>query len=75
MKSKDPAWQERVAFNRKEIMRTFRDIRSATVDEIDLVCLQNFCQFALALMQMEGEKKWARAKVNAEIMSLIEDGK
>jgi hypothetical protein len=31
--------------------------------------LQNFLLFSLALMQMEGPKKWELAKLNAEIMS------
>lgn len=65
----DPLWRTKVAHTRKEAMRTIRDIRAGDVNETDLDMLQNFVQFALALMQMEGEKKWARAKVNAEIMS------
>jgi hypothetical protein len=50
-------------------MRVIREIRAGNVNEEDLDMLSNFVQFSLALMQMEGEKKWARAKVNAEIMS------
>lgn len=72
----DPLWRAKVSHTRKEAMRTIRDIRSGTVNEDDLDMLQNFVQFSLALMQMEGEKKWARAKVNAEIMSYtIKEGK
>jgi hypothetical protein len=50
-------------------MRVIREIRQGDVNEEDLDMLQNFVQFSLALMLMEGERKWARAKVNAEIMS------
>ena len=65
----DPLWRTKVAHTRKEAMRTIRNIRSGDVNEEDLDKLQNFVQFSLALMLMEGDKKWARAKVNAEIMS------
>jgi len=50
-------------------MRIIAEIRSGKVNEEDIDMLQNFVQFSLALMLMEGERKWARAKVNAEIMS------
>lgn len=65
----DPLWRVKVNHTRKEAIRVIREIRAGTVNEEDLDMLQNFVQFSLALMQMEGEKKWARAKVNAEIMS------
>lgn len=65
----DPLWRTKVAHTRKEAMRTIRNIRAGDVNEEDLDKLQNFVQFSLALMLMEGDKKWARAKVNAEIMS------
>ena len=65
----DPLWRNKVGHTRKEAMRTIRNIRAGDVNEIDLDMLQNFVQFSLALMLMEGEKKWARAKLNAEIMS------
>lgn len=69
MKNLDPLWRTKVDHTRKEAMRVIREIRAGDVNEEDLDMLQNFVQFSLALMQMEGEKKWARAKVNAEIMS------
>ena len=65
----DPLWRAKVTHTRKEAMRVIREIRAGDVNEEDLDMLQNFVQFSLALMQMEGAKKWARAKVNAEIMS------
>ena len=65
----DPIWRIKVDHTRREAMRVIREIRAGNVNEEDLDMLQNFVQFSLALMQMEGEKKWARAKVNAEIMS------
>ena len=74
MTSPDPQWRNKVGHTRKEAMRTIRNIRAGDVNEIDLDMLQNFVQFSLALMLMEGEKKWARAKVNAELMNYMKDG-
>lgn len=71
MKKVDPLWQAQVDAVRTGIMQVMRDIRTGTVDELDLDKLQNFCLFSLALMQAEGPRKWARAKVNAELMSLM----
>ena len=65
----DPLWRTKVAHTRKEAMRTIREIRQGDVNEADLDKLNNFIQFCLALMLIHGEKSWARAKVNAEIMS------
>ena len=56
-------------------MRILRDIRSGHVNEHDLDMLQNFIQFALALMQAEGSKKWELAKMNAELMNYMKDEK
>lgn len=66
----DPEWQARVDAARAGVMQALRDIRTGTIAEEDVDKLQNFCLFALALMQMEGPQKWALARVNAEIMSL-----
>jgi hypothetical protein len=55
-------------------MRTIRNIRAGDVNEEDLDKLNNFVQFALALMLIHGEKSWARAKVNAELMNYMKDG-
>lgn len=72
-RNRDPVFQATVDHVRREVMRTIREIRAGHVDELDIDHLQNFCQFALALMQMEGSKKWALAKVNAELMSLTRE--
>jgi len=69
MKKIDLTWQSKVAVFRRETMRTIRDIREGDVNEDDIDKLNNFIQFCLALMLIHGEKSWARAKVNAEIMS------
>ena len=66
----DPEWRIKVDHVRREAMRTIRDVRSGAVDKDQLDKLQNFVLFSLALMQMEGPKKWELAKLNAEIMSL-----
>jgi len=66
---RDPIWHAKVAVFRRETMRTIRDIRGGDVNEEDIDKLNNFIQFCLALMLIHGEKSWARAKVNAEIMS------
>ena len=66
----DPTFQHRVDHTRTEAMRVLSDVRSGYVNSDDLDMLSNFVQFSLALMQMEGPKKWALAKINAEIMSL-----
>ena len=73
MKSRDPIFQSKVDVSRKESMRILRDIRSGYVNEHDLDMLQNFIQFALALMQAEGSKKWELAKMNAELMNYMKD--
>lgn len=71
----DPLWRSKVSHTRKEAMRVIREIRQGDVNEDDLDMLQNFVQFSLALMLIHGEKSWARAKVNAEIMSFtVKDG-
>lgn len=55
-------------------MGVFRKIRAEEpLDEEELDKLQNFCLFALALMQAEGPRKWELAKLNAELMSLIKE--
>ncbi len=67
-------WQATVDHTRREAMRTIADIRRGVVNEEDIDKMQNFMLFALALMLMEGDKKWARAKLNAELMSLMKEG-
>lgn len=73
MKRADTDWQARVDYTRREVMRTLSEIRRGYVNADDLDKLQNFCQFALALMQAEGPKGWARAKLNAELMALMRE--
>ena len=69
----DLAWQSKVAVFRRETMRVIREIRQGDVNEADLDMLQNFVQFSLALMLIHGEKSWARAKVNAELMNYMKE--
>ena len=68
---RDPVWQARVDHTRREAMRVIGDIRRGFVNEHDMDMLNNFVQFALALMQAEGPKKWELAKLNAELMALM----
>lgn len=69
-----PLWQAQVDATRKGMMQVFRTIRNnEPVEEEELDKLQNFCLFALALMQAEGPKKWELAKLNAELMSLMKE--
>jgi len=70
-RKEDYDWQAVIDGNRIGIAKVFESIRSGEVDEIELEKLQNFVQFALALMQLSGPDKWARAKMNAEMMNYI----
>lgn len=70
---RDPVWQARVDHTRREAMRVISDIRKGFVNEHDMDMLSNFVQFALALMQAEGPKKWELAKLNAELMALMRE--
>lgn len=69
----DYEWRVTVDHTRKGAMAVIRAVRAGEVDETQLDMLNNFVLFSLALMQMEGPTKWARAKLNAEIMSLQQD--
>lgn len=69
----DTHWQGKVDHTRTEAMRVIRDIKNGFVNADDMDMLQNFVQFSLALMQAEGPTKWARAKMNAELMSLMRE--
>ena len=73
MKKVDANWRAKVDATRAGVMKTIRDIRVGEVDEDSVDKLQNFCLFALALMQAEGPKKWELAKLNAELMSLMKE--
>ncbi len=72
-KHRDPVWQSKVDHTRREAMRVIGDIRRGFVNEYDIDMLHNFVQFALALMQAEGPKKWELAKLNAELMALMRE--
>jgi hypothetical protein len=64
-------WQAIIDGNRIGITNVIKAIRNGEVDELELEKLQNFVQFSLALMQLSGPDKWARAKLNAEIMNYM----
>jgi len=72
MKHRDPVFQAKVDYSRRQAMRVIADIRNGKVNEEDIDMLQNFVQFSLALMQAEGPKKWELAKMNAELMNYME---
>jgi len=67
----DYDWEAVINGNRIGISKVFDSIRSGEVDELELEKLQNFVQFSLALMQLSGPDKWARAKMNAEMMNYM----
>jgi hypothetical protein len=67
----DYDWQAIIDGNRIGITNVIRAIRNGEVDELELEKLNNFVQFSLALMQLSGPDKWARAKLNAEIMNYM----
>jgi len=64
----DPHWQAVIDAYREGVMRVINSINKGEVKETDLEKLHNFAQFSLALMQISGPEKWARAKMNAEMM-------
>lgn len=71
MKHRDPVFQAKVDYSRRQAMRVIADIRNGKVNEEDIDMLQNFVQFSLALMQAEGPKKWELAKMNAELINYM----
>jgi hypothetical protein len=66
-------WQAVIDGNRIGVTNVIESIRKGEVDEMELEKLHNFVQFSLALMQLSGPQKWAQAKLNAELMSLMKD--
>jgi len=70
-RKEDYDWQAIIDGNRIGITNVISGIRNGEVDELELEKLNNFVQFSLALMQLSGPDKWARAKMNAEIMNYI----
>jgi hypothetical protein len=74
-KKVDYDWEAVINGNRIGIGQVFRSIRNGTVDEDELDKLYNFVQFSLALMQLSGPQKWGQAKMNAEMMSYLQEKK
>ena len=72
-KRDDFDWEAVINGNRIGVMQVIESIKSGTVDEEELEKLQNFAQFALALMQLCGPKKWMQAKMNAEMMNYLKE--
>lgn len=69
----DAQWHAIMDGNRTGVMRVIDSIRKGEVDEIELEKLNNFVQFSLALMEICGSEKWARAKMNAEMMHYLKE--
>jgi len=67
----DYDWQATIDGNRIGVAQVIESIKKGEVDELELEKLQNFVQFALALMQLSGPTKWAQAKMNAEMMHYL----
>jgi len=71
----DPHWQAVIDSYRVGVMRVINSINKGEVEETELEKLNNFAQFALALMQISGRDKWERAKMNAEMMNYLKGKK
>ena len=69
----DPHWQATVAAYREGVTRVIHNINKGGVEELELEKLHNFAQFSLALMQISGPERWARAKMNAELMMFMKE--
>jgi hypothetical protein len=69
----DPHWQAVIDSYRVGVMRVINSINKGEVEETELEKLNNFAQFSLALMQISGPEKWARAKMNAEMMMYMKE--
>lgn len=70
-KKVDYDWEAVINGNRIGVINVIENIKRGEVDELELEKLQNFVQFALALMQLSGPTKWAQAKMNAEMMNYL----
>lgn len=68
-------WQAVIDGNRIGVTQVIESIRKGEVDEVELEKLNNFVQFSLALMQLSGPQKWTQAKMNAEMMSYLQEKK
>jgi hypothetical protein len=71
----DPHWQAVIDGYRIGVMGVISSINKGEVDELELEKLNNFAQFALALMEISGAEKWERAKMNAEMMYYLKEKK
>ena len=71
----DPHWQAVIDGYRIGVMGVINSINKGEVEETELEKLHNFAQFALALMEIAGQEKWARAKMNAEMMHYLKEKK
>lgn len=69
----DLHWLAIVDANRAGVVKALSSIEAGEVDELELEKLNNFLQFSLALMELCGPEKWARAKLNAELMSYLKE--
>jgi hypothetical protein len=67
----DPHWQAVIDGYRTGVMRVINNINKGEVEETELEKLNNFAQFALALMEISGREKWERAKLNAEMLMYL----
>jgi len=72
-KKYDPNWEAVINGYRIGVMRVISSINKGEVEEIELEKLNNFAQFALALMEIAGPEQWTRAKLNAELMNYLHD--
>ncbi len=64
----DHEWDAIINGYRIGVMRVINNINKGEVEETELEKLNNFAQFALALMEISGRDKWERAKLNAEML-------
>lgn len=69
----DPHWEATINGYRIGVMRVINSINKGEVEEEELEKLNNFAQFALALMEISGSEKWERAKMNAEMMNYLKE--
>lgn len=71
----DPQWQAVIDGYRSGVTRVINSIYKGEVKEVELEKLNNFAKYALALMEISGQEKWTRAKMNAEMMYYLKKGK
>jgi len=68
----DLHWQAVIDGYRIGVMGVINSINKGEVEETELEKLNNFAQFAFALMEISGPDKWARAKMNAEMLMYLQ---